>query len=1529
MASKVNVKFVVLLSAVLGMVFVGVALAFVYIKLKSGDHYVRLADARLAVGDINGADMYLARAVGKDQSKVDWLVKWRDVRRKKVPETQSTYQEDYGMYVSILRTLANAKRTDVDAHREYLEEIYTEGQTLVLNRDVWRGLATATDAALKFFDPDRPAALRRYRGLAIVSLGAIDAEVSDAETNAARDDLEAAVKANPTDNDAANGLALWHRTRGRKLLAAENRDGAAAEFAEGRKVIEALVAADPQSPFALVAQATLDAADAEAIPDPKKTAAELDKARMAAYDALKPRVKELAEKLKAAPPSKLSLDVLARFLQLAAAVDPKDGTMLALAVVDHAREPGHESADLMSLRSQLLAVTGDTEGSIAQDQAIIDLPKLPVSWAGMRQLDIRRRAMFQQTNAAMAMAFKATTDEARKAALARAAGYREQLAKNVPEHAPELLLIDGKLKYLEGDLRLSQRLLADFTKAPGDWGGQTAEAMLLSAEIAMKLDQVGTAIELLEKVRQTHQNSPGILLNLAQMYQRIQRSQVAEGLYKQVLELDPTNEAAKAGLRLAQGLRDATVKNDDPVVQVLVEAQRLQVGDGQKLGDEQAAVEFLEKNIATSGADARIVNAAARLRVARNELDLAKADVKAGLDKRPDDAEMKDYLKRLDAAGSLEGALALIEVQPGTPADKLWARSQVYRGFGKPEEAAAALAEMAKAAPTDVRAIEALFLAAIDRNDIAEAQRLTDVAVKVDADRADGDTYRARVLLAQGNFNEASALLERATTRGNAVPALYRLLGVVQLQLGRLEQGLASIRHALDMSPTDLTTIKMYLTALVQTNHRTEALALARESQAYAQRDTEFLNTWLALESATGNRAVALERREQLFKRNQASIDLVNGVALAELYIEGRAWDDARKLIDKLRVGNETDSRVVSVDARWHADKGDLDGARQVFITLIEDWGKKLPEGKPLPPDPYIVFGQFMMGRGRTDWGLAALRQAERLQDPAKMDVSLLLGDVLLGQSLFPEAEAVYAKVVAAGVADPRHEIRKRLIEAKVQQRKLAEAEAEFVKLGAAADDDVEMMAQRAHTARGLGDMKRAKEILDRAVAKFPSEPLAYVRRARLLMVDTATVKDALADLDTAIKLRPTMWQARHTRGMLLLGLGQTDDGVKDLMAGVEGSPMMDTLRLELIETLLKLGREPEAVDVAEAGIKPRPNDVRLVGSVADRFASTGRWNRAVRYYKMLWQQLADEPSAILYVNALLSSTPPGLSDAEGVLATASLNTDKSMNLLMIRASLRRKQGRDDAARGDAVAAFDRCAATTGGPALWMDRLRKTFGEPRTMLVVLRAVKPPPALADWVTAQQAIVMTNDAPQRSEGTTTLQGLLANSVDRTVRLDACGALTMVYSQDEKWNEAVEVSRKGMELSPQDPMFCNNAAYFLNEKLQKPKDALAYAERAVTLAPDNDRIMDTLAVVHWQLGNRDQAMQIEGDALRKSRVDTDKAEWALKLAGWKLAAKDKTGATGLLDTLREMLADTPELAPAFKARIDQLDKDIQAAP
>src|SRR5262249_21149162 len=155
--------------------------------------------------------------------------------------------------------------------------------------------------------------------------------------------------------------------------------------------------------------------------------------------------------------------------------------------------------------------------------------------------------------------------------------------------------------------------------------------------------------------------------------------------------------------------------------------------------------------------------------------------------------------------------------------------------------------------------------------------------------------------------------------------------------------------------------------------------------------------------------------------------------------------------------------RAVELDARWHADQGNIDKAIACFREFIGAQGAK--NAKP-GPDAFVAFAQFLLRRGRTDAAMAAFRQAALYQEPGTHQVDLIMGDTQLSSGLFEDAEKSYRKVLDGGAPDADHKIRKRLIESMNQQQKYAEVEAEFVQMGAAADDDVEFLAQRAAAAR-------------------------------------------------------------------------------------------------------------------------------------------------------------------------------------------------------------------------------------------------------------------------------------------------------------------------------------------------------------------------------------------------------------------------------------------------------------------------------
>lgn len=1522
MASRVNVKFVVLLAVLVAVVFVGVAGVFAFVKMRSGDRYLRLGEEAMARQDYNAADSFLARAVASEPGNVQWLTKWRHAREKKIPEGYPAYEQDYAMYVmGILRSLATLQRTNVDAHREYLEALYRE-RALGATRDAWEMLVREVDFSLAFFEPDEPASLRRYRGLAVAAMQEMGLRVPDELVQKAREDLEASLREKPADPLAARELAGWHIIAAQAARARDDRERESQHLATARRVLADLLRAAPEHPLAIVEQLVMDASEVERMEDSSRDPAEVVRAKMRALDELRPRVAEVHRRLMESEPSALDFTVIVRFFNVAARVDPPNGAPMTLALVNRALEHNPLAADMLSIRANTTLMLGDFDGALAQFERLAELPNLPISLEGLRLWEIRRRARFLQANVAATAAVQASDTAGRDAALKRARDYRRQLVAIMPERSPEMLYIDGKLMFADGDLSGAQRTLDEFVRSPGSAIEQVPDALVMLADCALRRESPGRAREYLQQIHRMRPNAPEVLMALARVEAALQNHREAEAVYLQILELNPDHEGARQQLEILQAMRrERTVA--DPVLQRIIEADRLARGDETRLGDEDAAIQMLQRALGQHAHNPRLVTALVQLLLMRNDRDGALAVIQQALERHPQDATLLSLNRQAQAVGSMELTLALINESDAPPLEKALGRQRVYLLNGREAEAKAELEEAARLAPDDARVVEQQFVSAVQRGDLNQAAALAERAARLDIDRADGDTFRARLQLAQGNARQAVITLQRAADRGNATAPLLRLLGLTQLQLGRAAEAISTLRRALDVSPTDLTSIKTLISALVQNNLMQDALTVARNAENHARRDPEFLNMWLSLEAASGNTQMARERREQIFARNPDDRD--NVAALAELYIGEKRWDRARQMIDRIRGSGSL--RGVVLDARWHADRGDLERARQVFVDHIAS----LQRGStPMGPEPYMTFGQFMIQRGQVNVGIEAMRQAVQYQDPRTRSVEIAIGDVLLSLGRLEDAEKAYRAVLDAGIADTNNQIRKRLIEAQVQQHRYAEADREFQSLPSGADEDIEILALRAEVARGLGDARRSREMLDRAVARHPEEPLGYVRRARLLMGEPEFARDAIADLTTALRLRPGMWQAYRLRAMIHFAEGRTEEALRDIVAGVEANPNMDELRFDAISRLLRNNREPRALEIAEAGARLRPADSRLMVQLGDVFARNSRWGPASRFYKRAWEISADETGAIRYVGALINANErgqrndPQLAEAQQVLAQASLGTERSLNLLMLRAAVRHRQGREDQARADSLQAYSLIGEDPRQLMVWGERLRVVYPTVGGALAVLNATQPAPSLADWQRFMAAMFMADEPTMRDEGISALRSVAASAGNVAIQGNALKALSSKLTESELWEDAYQVTRQGLALMNDDVMLNNNAAFFLVDKLGRPGEGLPYAERAVALDPENRAVLDTLASAQWAVGDRQKAIATLTRALRASRTEADRASTALKLGKWKLAAGDRTGAIGMAQLARDIVSemvDTTKLRP----ELDGLLRDI----
>src|SRR5690606_33374790 len=107
-----------------------------------------------------------------------------------------------------------------------------------------------------------------------------------------------------------------------------------------------------------------------------------------------------------------------------------------------------------------------------------------------------------------------------------------------------------------------------------------------------------------------------------------------------------------------------------------------------------------------------------------------------------------------------------------------------------------------------------------------------------------------------------------------------------------------------------------------------------------------------------------------------------------------------------------------AIDARWYAERADTAHARQVFEDHI---AALRASGKPLTPEPYLAYANFMLGYQMRAEALAAIAEAEKVQDPKTMAVTIILGSTQLQMGRFTDAQESFRKVLQAGVPDPNH----------------------------------------------------------------------------------------------------------------------------------------------------------------------------------------------------------------------------------------------------------------------------------------------------------------------------------------------------------------------------------------------------------------------------------------------------------------------------------------------------------------------------
>lgn len=1518
MASRVNTKFVVGLSVVVLAFFGAVGFVGMRVVKNSPEKLVRAGDEKVAAGDFKEAEKLYAKAVNKAQTNIEYMKKWKGAMTKSTYGTRVAFDEKYGQYVNLMRQMAAVQRTDLAAHQEYIGTLLKAASRMG-QRNGYDAVERAADEAMNFFkeDPAKGDSLRRYRGIAAARIMALTGEMKPEEIAQATEDLQRALKLDPKDGESAEALVAIHQMRADAAKKDQRIDDMKAERQARDAFVAEYIAANPNEPRVLFQQlrTLLESGLEEQVQGKEGDA--VRKGIAAVQESMKPALAKTALALEAASPDAIDVGLLSRFQNIEGFVEPTGQNARTEAILRKQLEKSPDNVEFMLGLANVLADRRAYADAVAIVQKISDLPDRPIGVEGLLLYPMRTQAQFYRTTWQV-KAWGLAKDADKAAALAKAKEYRDALKKSIDETSPEALFVDAQIAFAEKDWMTADKLISKYNQARRD---SDPEGVWLAAQVKLQKPspETGAARDLLRRLV-SNEMQPGnwtALVTLGQIEASLQNYQDAMVYYKRAQELKNDDEEVNKQVRLLnQLIKGETLEEDVP--QYVMKAQKMKEANE----PEEKILAYLREGVAKTKDDPRMVRVYVGELYATGDREKALAFVREELAKKADSKELKAMELELSNPDPMQGQLVVIDNSEVSDLEKASNRYRVYMQYGKRAEAKVELAKAAALAPNDPVIIEQQFVLAVDDKDMKAAAEFADRATKANADKENGDTFRARLEIAKGDAKRGVQIIEEVIKRGNSSPEMLRLLGRAKTQAGDVPGAVEDFRKALAARPNDMGAGTDLINALIIQGDREGALSQARAMEKFGRSNDSFVGLWLNLEGAVGDKEKALDLRQRLVASRPT--DRANRMEIAGLLIDLKRWDDAKKQIGEIRkLGDGLD--LASMEASLYNAQSDTDKARGVFEAYIaaQDQSK-------IGAEPYLALGRYLFSLGNADAAIAAYEKGRAKQDPKTMQGDIELSDAYyrLGASKENEMVAAARRVIDGGADVSGNILLKRVIDSEIRHAKYDEALKDLEMLKRKSPDDATYYVLLSDIRLGKKDEKGARAALDEATTKYADNPLMFMKRAQFLSRGNDTLRDAKADLDKVLRLSPNSWQAYQMRAYVNERMNKPEETILDMRAAVRAAPQIDDLRERVMNLLLSKDRADEAAEVARESVKARPRDTGMMLRIAQVFQAGKMNDRAIEFLRQAYQ--ADPTTTVVsrYINALLDLNPAQIAPAEEALQAHREKIASDLPLALARARvLYAKNKNADAATALQEAAKLIDVTDPGSATAWYNVAQKFMPDSKQMLPFLESLEKAGVAADWMAFYRANVMFNDTATRDQGISMLRGLTDAKKPRPVRLFSYRALGSGLYALEKYGDAEKAWRDCLDQFPDDFETINNLAYTLAKHLKKADEALPFAEKAAKMRPNIPEVLDTLGFVQMEAGKLEDAKKSLTDCVVMEQTPRTLITALSHLLDCSIRLKDETGMKEWLKQLDSMIQANPKaVSSELKDEIEVMRKQVK---
>ena len=1073
---------------------------------------------------------------------------------------------------------------------------------------------------------------------------------------------------------------------------------------------------------------------------------------------------------------------------------------------------------------------------------------------------------------------------------------KQELDKIVPLagegwHTHKIL---GKIAMAEGQWEVAR---AEFDIASTKLSDTDAELLLLSATMRIRLREYGAATTRLKSLIEMVPTFQPPYRELARLHLSLRELEEAEHLIEQILKKDPKDRVGRLLMAELLAQRDqfdqalAIYRRMDPATnpEILLQMARLQQRAGRLDETRQLLQQYLNDHPTSLSPLQKLIHI-------RSDNETALAYVQKAR-QAGGNVKVLDLLEaQIHRSGVQEAAETLIK-QRGTALEQHLQRYSLLKNLGKADEALAELDAAAKLDPDHPAVISAQFLQALALADWDQAHVLVSQAAQTNLDQGMGNFFYGQLYYAQGQFERAAASFQEGLRLRQIYSTGWRQLGDTQFSMGDLSEATSSYKEAIKQRPNNVEARRGL--ALVHHRNREFVLALEqmREAIEHAPGNRILRAQYLTYEQDHGNPALALAFCERQTQTNPEDAEIRR--LLAILLAQQEQHDQAMQTVGQLIAEQGPNLTVMRTKATILAEAGDVDAGRQ----LLEDYLTNLKD-KATAAD-WEHLGRFLFIYGQADAARSAYRRAIAVEDPEQQSATRGLADRLFEIGDYEQANKLYTALWESYPDDKR--IGMRFVESLTRQEKLEDAQNVLEGLIQKYPSDGGTLLLEGYVAQAKGERDRALDAFNASIAQSPHEPLAYFRRAQILANDPEKHVQAIADLNRALELNADLAPARRLLAQFHLRHGERPEAIRELKTLLRRTPGDQTARRQLAKVYFSEDQRPALLALLEESADLFEDDATWPLYLSNLARREDRQNEMVEHLRHA-HRLQPAPQILgALVAALLDTHQP--QQVLDLLRDDSQTTSQSPVLQAQRGRALVSLGRTE----DATVAFDRAIERVQSPQVLnaaTEQMVLAIGPERTIEQL--AGQASGQRAAWVemTMAQLHIRSHNYANALSLLEKVDSRLAS--DATERLVYNRFLAIVQHETGDLEAAKTTYERLLEANPNDLTTLNNLGFILANDLNDAERGLKFAARAVSLAPNNATILDTLGWAQFKSGRLEEAQ----GTLKQSVELQPGAANCLHLAQVLLERDDTARASELLESatqLAEQMGNTTLLKQA----------------